>query len=97
MTDGNTSYPSCTAALGVSLEAFNQSSTECVRGELHFHNVNNRHSRLKGFIVSRRWSATKYLASYLDWYHLIVLEKNPTSKFCLTNAIGGMSVHTVHG
>ena len=41
VTDGNTSYPPCASALGVSHEARNQSSEECVRGEFHIQNVNN--------------------------------------------------------
>ena len=95
VTDGNNSYPPCAAALGVSHEALNQSSGERVRGELHIQNVNNRHSRLKKFIETRNGIATKYLASYLRWYHLIVLEKNPTPRFCLANAMGVMSINTI--
>ena len=91
VTDGNNSYPLCATALGVSHEALNQSSGEYVRGELHINNVNNRHSRLKKIIGDRKGIATKYLASYLRWYHLIVLEKDPTPRFCLAGAMGAMS------
>ena len=95
VTDGNTSYPPCAAALGVSHEAPNQSSEKCVRGEFHLQNVNNSHSRLEGFIGGRRGISTKNLASYLRWYYLIVLEKNPTSRFCLASAMGAMRVNTI--
>ena len=88
VTDGNNSYPLCATALGVSHEALNQSSGERVRGELHIQNVNNRHSRLKKFIEKRYGVATKYLANYLRWYHLIVLEKHSTPRFCLARAMG---------
>ena len=88
VTDGNNSYPLCATALGVSHEALNQSSGERVRGELHIQNVNNRHSRLKKFIEKRYGVATKYLANYLRWYHLIVLEKDSTPRFCLARAMG---------
>ena len=94
-TDGNTSYPSCAAALGVSHEAHNQSSGECVRGELHIQNVIDRHSRLKGFIGGRRGISTKYRASDLRWYHLNVLQKNSTSRFCLARTMGAMSANTI--
>ena len=87
VTDGNNSYPLCATALDVSHEALNQSSGERVRGELHIQNVNNRHSRLKKFIERRYGIATKYLASYLRWYHLIVLEKHSTPRFCLARAM----------
>ena len=88
VTDGNNSYPLCATALGVSHEGLNQSAKEYVRGELHINNVNNRHSRLKNFIETRKGIATKYLASYLRWYHLIILQENPTSRCCLANAMG---------
>ena len=95
LTDGNTSYPSRAAALGVSHEALNQSFGERIRGELHIQNVSNRHSRLKCFIGGRRGISTKYLAGDLHWYHLIVLQKNPTSRFCLASAIAAMSAKTI--
>ena len=95
VTDGGTSYPQCAAALGASQEVLNQSSGERVRSELHIQNVNNRHSRLKGFIASRRGIATKYLSSYLRWFHLIVLQKNPTPGHCLTSALTGVNINTI--
>jgi transposase-like protein len=88
VTDGATSYPPCAAALGVSHQALNQSAGERVRGELHIQTVNNRHSRLKDFLRPRRGIATKYLANYLRWFHLIVLHAEPTPRHCLTAAMG---------
>lgn len=89
VTDGCTSYPPCAAALGVSHEVLNQSGGERVRGELHIQTVNNRHSRLKDFLRARRGIATKYLPSYLRWFHLIGLHAEPTPRYCLAAAIGG--------
>jgi transposase-like protein len=88
VTDGGTSYPPCAAALGISHEVLNQSAGERVRGELHIQTVNNRHSRLKDFLRPRRGIATKYLANYLRWFHLIVLHDDPTPRHCLTAAMG---------
>ncbi len=88
VTDGNNSYPPCAAALGVSHEALNQSAGERVRGELHIQTVNNRHSRLKDFLRARRGIATRYLDSYLRWFHLIALHADPTSRYCLAAAMG---------
>ena len=79
VTDCGTSYPPCAAAMGVSHEALNQSSGERVRGELHIRTVNNRHSRLRAFLRSRRGIATTYLASYLRWFRLIALHRNSTT------------------
>lgn len=87
VTDGCTSYPPCAAALGVSHEALNQSAGERVRGDLHIQTVNSRHERLKAFLRPRRGVATKYLASYLNWFHLTGL-KPSTPRACLNAAIG---------
>ncbi len=95
MTDGGTSYPPCAAALGVSHKALNQSAGERVDGELHIQNVNNRHSRLKEFIARRHGIATKNLASYLNWFHLIVLQREPTPRHCLASALGGIAINTI--
>jgi len=94
VTDGCTSYPPCAAALGVSHEVLNQSAGERVRGELHIQTVNSRHSQLKNFLRSRRGIATKYLGSYLSWFHLMVLHAAPTPRYCLKAAME-IDVHTV--
>ena len=88
VTDGCTSYPPCAAALGVSHETLNQSAGERVRGDLHIQTVNNRHSRLKDFLRARRGIATRYLGSYLRWFHLIALHADPTPRYCLGAAMG---------
>ena len=89
VTDGNNVYPPCAAALGVSHEALNQSKGERVRGELHIQTVNSRHESLKTFLRPHRGIATKYLDSYLRWFHLAGLKHNPTPRTCLNAAIGG--------
>ena len=89
VTDGGTRYPGCAAALGITHEVLNQSAGERVRGELHIQTVNNRHSRLKDFLRTRRGIATKYLACYLRWFHLVVLKTDPTPRYCLVAAMGG--------
>lgn len=88
VTDGNSVYPPCAAALGVSHEALNQSAGDRVRGELHTQTVNSRHEGLKTFLRPHRGIATKYLDSYLRWFHLAGLQHSPTSRACLNAAIG---------
>lgn len=88
VTDGCTSYPACATALGITHEVLNQSAGERVRGELHIQTVNNRHSRLKDFLRARRGIATKYLANYLRWFHLVALRTDPTPRYCLAAAMG---------
>ena len=92
VTDGCTSYPPCAAALGVSHEALNQTAGERVRGELHIQTVNSRHERLKTFLRRHRGVATKYLDSYLRWYHLAVLPRQPTPRAVLAAAAGILPV-----
>lgn len=89
VTDGKNSYSVCAAALNVSHEALNQSAGERTRGELHIQTVNNRHSRFKNFLRDRRGVATKYLDSYLRWFHLVGLHPDPTPRHCLGTAIRG--------
>lgn len=74
VTDGCTSYPPCAAALGVSHEPLSLSAGERVRGDLHIQTVNSRHERLKIFLRPKRGVATKYLANYLNWFHLTGLQ-----------------------
>ena len=96
VTDGCTSYPPCAAALGVSHEALNQTAGERVRGELHIQTVNNRHERLKTFLRRHRGVATKYLDSYLRWFHLAVLPRQPTPRAVLAAAadLAGQAMHS---
>ncbi|MGC9271414.1 IS1595 family transposase [Acidiphilium sp.] len=91
VTDGCTSYPPCAAALGVSHEVLNQSAGERVRGDLHIQTVKSRHERLKSFLRSHRGVATKYLGSYLRWYHLVILPRLPSLRAGLATAAGMLS------
>ncbi len=88
VTDGCTSYPPCAAAMGISHESLNQTAGERVRGELHIQTVNSRHERLKTFLRRHRGIATKYLDSYLRWFHLAVLPRHPTPRAVLAAAAG---------
>jgi len=88
VTDGASFYPACAATLGVTHETLNQSAGERVRGELHIQTVNSRHERLKTFLRRYRGIATKYLDSYLKWFHLAGLRLDPSPRACLNAAIG---------
>ena len=58
-----------------------------VRGTQHFQMVNSRHSQIKGFLRGFRGIATKYLDSYLRWFHLIELGDQPSRRACLEAAM----------
>jgi transposase-like protein len=88
VTDGAPFFPPCARALGLTHEPLDQKAGERRRGELHLNTVNSRHERLKTFLRSRRGVATKYLDSYLAWYHLAILPKLPTPRSVLTSVAG---------
>lgn len=89
VTDGGTAYPPCAARLAVTHEVLNQSAGERVRGDLHLQTVNSRHERLKTFLRRHRGIATKYLNSYLAWYHLAVLP-TPASPRAILACVAGL-------
>jgi hypothetical protein len=55
---------------------------------VHLNTVNSRPERFKTFLRSRRGVATRYLDSYLAWYHLAILPKLPTPRSVLTSVAG---------
>ena len=80
-------YPPVAAALDIPHESINASAGERVRGALHIQTVNSRHSQIKGFLRGFRGIATKYLDSYLRWFHLIELGDQPSPRACLEAAM----------
>ncbi len=52
--------------------------------------MNNIHSRLRGFLGSYRGVATKYLASYLEWFRVIEMKKVNTALDLLTIIFGAV-------
>jgi transposase-like protein len=88
VTDGARVYPLCADKLGVSHETLNLSAGERVRGDLHIQTVNSRHERLKTFLRRYRGIATKYLDSYLKWFHLAGIQLNPSPRACLNATLG---------
>ncbi len=87
VSDGCQSYRPCAAAMGVRHEALNLSAGERIRGAFHIQTVNNRHSQLKDFLRRYRGIATKYPGNYLQWFHLIKLAPQPSSRACLAAVI----------
>ncbi len=88
VTDGARVYPLCAKKLGVSHEALNLSLGERVRGDLHSQTVNSRHERLKTFLRRYPGIATKYLDTYLKWFHLVGIQLNPSPRTCLNATLG---------
>lgn len=88
VTDAARFFLPCAAKLGITHEVLNQSAGERVRGELHIQTVNSRHERLKSFLRRHRGIATKYLDSYLKWFHLAGIRLDPSPRACLNAALG---------
>ena len=88
VTDGATAFPPCARQLGVTHEVLNQSAGEHVRGAWHIQTVNNRHERFKDLLRRHRGIATKYLDSYLKWFHLAGIHADPSPRACLDAALG---------
>ena len=82
VSDANRCYPPVAAALDIPHESINGAAGERVRGALHIQTVNSRHSQIKGFLRGFRGIATKYLDSYLRWFHLIELGDQPSPRAC---------------
>ena len=66
-------------------ETIKASAERC--GALHIQTVNSRHSQIKNFLRGFRGIATKYLDSYLRWFHLIELGDQPSPRVCLKAAM----------
>ena len=87
VSDANRCYPPVAAALDIPHESINASAGERVRGAVHIQTVNSRHSQIKDFLRPRRGIATKYLDSYLRWFHLTELGDQPSPRACLEAAM----------
>ena len=88
VTDADRSLGACARLLGLSHQPINHTQGERVRGELHIQTVNSRAERLRDMLRHHRGVATRYLGNYLNWFHLVTLNANTSSRTCLSAAIG---------
>ncbi len=88
VTDGAIAFRPCALQLGISHEIVMPSAGEHVRGELHIQTVNSRHELFKDLLRRHRSVSTKYLSSYLKWFHLAVINADPSNRACLNAALG---------
>lgn len=58
------------------LEHYRSDGKDRVKGLYHIQNVNNYHSRLKGWIDRFNGVATKYLDHYLGWFQFLDIIKH---------------------
>ena len=87
-TDGWSTYRAVAAQLGLRHESLSFRQGERVRGPFHVQNVNNYHSRWKGWLRRFNGVSTRYLQHYVSWFRM--LDAHPqarTSRFMLHAAI----------
>lgn len=69
---------------GLEHYSFKSDGKERVKGLFHIQNVNNYHSRLKGWMNRFNGVATKYLDHYLSWFRFLdqIRFRNDSSTVC---------------
>jgi transposase-like protein len=75
-TDAWRAFSTYAKSKGLEHYRFKSNGTERVKGLYHIQNVNNYHSRLKGWMQRFNGVATKYLNDYLAWFHFLDNVKN---------------------
>jgi transposase-like protein len=90
VSDAAKCFSSAAKKMGVAHVKLNISAGHRKRGHFHIQNVNNIHSRIRGFLAPYRGVATKYLASYLEWFRLIEMKKINTALDLLATIFGGI-------
>lgn len=70
-TDAWRAFSNYAKSKGLEHYRFKSDGIERVKGLYHIQNVNNYHSRLKGWIQRFNGVATKYLRHYLSWFQFL--------------------------
>jgi IS1 family transposase len=80
-TDGWRAFRTYAKDKGLDHYPFKSNGKERVKGLYHIQNVNNYHSRLKGWMDRFNGVATKYLDHYLSWFQFldIIKHRNDTT------------------
>ena len=75
-TDAWRAFKTYASEKGLEHYQFKSDGKDRVRGLYHIQNVNNYHSRLKGWIDRFNGVATKYLDHYLGWFQFLDIIKH---------------------
>jgi hypothetical protein len=70
-TDAWRAFSTYAKSKGLEHYCFKSDGSERVKGLYHIQNVNNYHSRLKGWMQRFNGVATKYLDHYLSWFQFL--------------------------
>jgi transposase-like protein len=86
-TDAWRAFSTYAKSKGLEHYRFKSDGTERVKGLYHIQNVNNYHSRLKGWMQRFNGVATKYLDHYLSWFHFLDIVKHRSDNASITKMI----------
>ncbi len=75
-TDAWRAFSTYAKSKGLEHFRFKSDGTERVKGLYHIQNVNNYHSRLKGWMQQFNGVSTKYLDYYLSWFQFLDIVKH---------------------
>lgn len=86
-TDAWRAFSTYAKSKGMEHYRFKSDGIERVKGLYHIQNVNNYHSRLKGWIQRFNGVATKYLDHYLSWFHFLDVVKHRSDNEAVSKMI----------
>ncbi|NYF23826.1 transposase-like protein [Sporosarcina sp. JAI121] len=86
-TDAWRAFSTYAKSKGMEHYRFKSDGIERVRGIYHIQNVNNYHSRLKGWIQRFNGVATKYLDHFLSWFQFLDIVKHKSDEGSISKMI----------
>lgn len=86
-TDAWRAFSTYAKSKGLEHYSFKSDGTERVKGLYHIQNVNNYHSRLKGWMQRFNGVATKYLDHYLSWFQFLDIVKHQSNNVSISKMI----------
>jgi hypothetical protein len=86
-TDAWRAFKTYATEKGLEHYRFKSDGKERVRGFYHIQNVNNYHSRLKGWMDRFNGVATKYLDHYLSWFQFLDVIKHRNDNVTVSKMI----------
>lgn len=86
-TDAWRAFSTYAKSKGLEHYRFKSDGTERVKGLYHIQNVNNYHSRLKGWMQRFNGVATKYLDHYLSWFQFLDIVKHQSDNVSISKMI----------
>lgn len=96
-TDAWRAFSAYAKSKGLEHYRFKSDGTERVKGLYHIQNVNNYHSRLKGWMQRFNGVATKYLNHYLSWFQFLDIVKYRSDNASISKMIVESCLFPING